>query len=70
MVLGLDCLARHWVMVDLDLLAILVETVDLVAVALGDLELVDLVALLLELRLEFFLILPGAFVSGGAFGGG
>jgi hypothetical protein len=48
-ILGLDRLAADRVMVDLDLAAILVETIDFVAVAFGDLELADLVALILEL---------------------
>ena len=68
--LALDRLAGHRVVVDLDLAAVLVETVDLVAVALGDLELVDAVALLLELGLELVGVLPGAAFGGGALGFG
>ena len=50
---------RHRVEVDLDLLAGLVGAVDLVALALGDLEGLDLVALLLQPGLEVGLNRPG-----------
>ncbi|APC21601.1 hypothetical protein BME99_19995 [Pseudomonas protegens] len=53
-------------MVDLDLALVLVEAVDLVAVAVGDLELADLVALGLELFLKGLLILPLRAFGGGA----
>jgi hypothetical protein len=52
--------------VDLDLALVLVETVDLVAVAVGDLELADLVAFGLELVLEGFFVLPLRALGGGA----
>src|SRR5690606_33335375 len=56
--LALELGAGFRVEVDLHLLAILVEAVDLVAVALGDLEVLDLVALGLEAGLELVLIHP------------
>jgi hypothetical protein len=44
--------------------------VDFVAVAAGDLELLDLVPLSFQVSLELVLILPLGLVGGGAFGGG
>ena len=55
-------------MVDFDLAVFFVEVVDFVAVAFGDLEFVDLVAIGHEFGLELVGVLLGGAVGRGAFG--
>jgi hypothetical protein len=68
--LRLDGLAADGIEIDFDLLPVLVPAVDFVAVALGDLELLDLEALDLQVVLKLRLVLPLRLVGGGAFRAG